>query len=277
MVSDISIARDTMAKSLIDICQFDVTLPLTEKTRNIHTNSFIYFEPVPFMEDMNRIYAPMGATSSTRGVFYRKGYWYVKSVKITYNNNKQEMKLSLAPFPSVFDSQDMSSKTKATKTSDNKTSTDKWNNEVKLNPPSWLSKKDKEWAVRTVEKAIGTKKNELSIAKAVYRHFKEHYNYIYYADLRHTTPKGNREKAWNYGGGNCADGANLLETLMLTAGIKARIKHPTNHYIVKVTIDGKSYWVDNHRSRGIVTWNTVWHGRTSNSEANITNGEWING
>ena len=186
------------------------------------------------------------------------------------------MKLTLAPFPTVFTVQDMT-KQKASKTNTNKDSTSKNNNELKLTPPSWLSKKDKEWAIRTVQKAVGTKKNELSRAKAIYKYFKEHYDYIYYANLRYCTPKGNREKAWNHGGGNCADGASILETLMLTAGIKARIKHPYYHYIVKLTIDGKTYWVDNHRSKGIVTWNQVWHGRTSNSEANISKGEWING
>ena len=61
---------------------------------------------------------------------------------------------------------------------------------------------------------------------------------------------------------------------MLPAGINARIKHPPNHYIVKLRIDGKTYWVDNH---GTKSWNKVWRGKTSNSEANITNGEYING
>lgn len=272
-MSDLDDARDTVAKSLIDLCDFKVTLPLTKKTKNIHTNTFIYFEPLPLMDDMDRIYEPMGATRSTRWVFYRKGYWYVKAVEISYANDEQSMTLTLAPFPTVFEAQDMGANKESTKS--NKTNTDTASDDIKA--PSWLSKSDQKWAEDTVRKAIGTKKKPLSKAKAIYAYFKNHYGYSYYSDLRYTTPKGNRERAFKRGTGNCADGANLLETLMLTGGINARIKHAPNHYIVKIVVDGKTYWVDNSRSKGIVTWNHVWNGRTSNNEGNITKGVYING
>ena len=103
-------ARDLMAKSLIDLINFKVTVPLTSKTKNIHTNSFIYFEPLPSMEKMDNIYTAMGRNKSTRWVAYRKGYWYVKAVKVTYNDSKQEMELTLSPFPTVFDAQELSAK-----------------------------------------------------------------------------------------------------------------------------------------------------------------------
>lgn len=275
-MSSIDEARDTVAKSLIDLCQFTVTVPLSEKTKNIHTNSFIYFEPLPFMDKMESIYKAMGKTRSTRFVGFRKGYWYVKAVTITYKGDEQSMQLTLSPFPSVFEADEMKANT--TKTANNNTDT-KNDNKVDdgVKAPSWLSKSDKAWAEATVRKAIGTKKKELAKAKAIYKYFKQHYGYTYYADLRHTSPKGNREKAWKKGSGNCADGANILETLLLTGGIKARIKHAPNHYIVRIKVDGKTYWVDNSRSKGKVTWNHVWNGRTSNSEANITDGKWING
>ena len=271
-MSSINDARDLLAKSLIDLCDFKVTVPLSEKTKNIHTNSFIYFEPVPFMDQMDNIYNAMGKTQSTRWVSYRKGYWYVKAVSIKYTNDEQSMELTLAPFPTVFNAQDMTAKDAATT---NKSVGDGSKDTIKA--PSWLSKSDRTWAEATVRKAIGTKKKPLAKAKAIYTYFKKHYGYQYYADLKYTTPKGNREKAFKHGKGNCADGANILETLLLTGGINARIKHAPNHYIVKITIDGKTYWVDNSRSKGVVTWNHVWHGRTSNNEGNITKGVYING
>ena len=117
-------------------------------------------------------------------------------------------------------------------------------------------------------------KTKEEVAKKIYYAFKKHYRWINYRDLRYTSPKGNREKAYNRGVGNCADGANILETLFLTAGLNARIKHAPNHYIIKLVIDGKVYWCDN---RITTAWNTVWKGRTSNSEDNITNGVYING
>lgn len=88
-MSSIDEARDTVAKSLIELCQFTVTVPLSKKTKNIHTNSFIYFEPLPFMDKMESIYKAMGKTRSTRFVSFRKGYWYVKAVSITYKGDEQ--------------------------------------------------------------------------------------------------------------------------------------------------------------------------------------------
>ena len=274
-MSDLDDARDVVAKSLIDLCELKVTLPLNNKTKNIHTNTFIYFEPLPLMDDMDRIYTPMGATRSTRWVFYRKGYWYVKGVEITYTGDNQSMQLTLAPFPTVFEADDLGAN--STKSNKSSSSNGNANSGDGVKAPSWLSKSDRAWAEDTVRKAIGSKKGELAKAKAIYKYFKQHYDYVYYSDLHRTTPKGNREKGWKMGGGNCADGANILETLLLTAGINARIKHAPNHYIVKITVDGKVYWVDNSRSKGIVTWNHVCNGRTSNSEGNITDGKYING
>lgn len=280
-MSSIDEARDTVAKSLIELCQFTVTVPLSKKTKNIHTNSFIYFEPLPFMDKMESIYKAMGKTRSTRFVSFRKGYWYVKAVSITYKGDEQSMQLTLSPFPSVFEADEMKANT--TKTANNNTGNNDKNkgnnNDDNIKAPSWLSKSDQAWAEATVRKAIGTKKKELAKAKAIYKYFKQHYGYQkpVYSNLRYTTPKGNREKAWKHGQGNCADGANILETLLLTGGINARIKHAPNHYIVRIKVDGKTYWVDNSRSKGKVTWNHVWNGRTSNSEANITDGKYING
>jgi hypothetical protein len=186
------------------------------------------------------------------------------------------MKLSLSPFPTLFEAQDMEAKNNTTvstgKTNDkNKQET---TTDIVLTPPSWLCKSDKKWAEETVKKAIGTKTKPLAVAKAIYNYFKDHYGYSEYWNLEHTSPKCNRESAFRRGSGNCADGANILETLFLTAGLNARIKHPPNHYIIKLKIDGNVYWCDNV---GTKHWNKVWHNTTSESEDNITDGVYING
>ena len=273
-MSKVDDARDKMAKSLIDLVDFKVTLPLTSKTKNIHTNSFIYFEPLPDMEKIDSIYSAMGRNKSTRWTMYRKGYWYVKNVKITYNQTEQKMELTLSPLPTVFEAEKMEAKSNTNTSVSNPGKTNTSKKKKGIIAPSWLNKSDRKWAEKTVKKAIGTKKGELKQAKAIYNYFKDRYAYKKYSDLRYTTPKGNREKAFRRGKGNCADGANILCTLMLTAGINARIKHAPNHYIVKLKINGKVYWVDNH---GTKSWNKVWRGKTSESESNITKGAYING
>lgn len=267
-MSKIDDARDKMAESLINLCDFKVTLPLSDKTRNIHTNTWIYFEPLPFMDEMDKIYESMGASKSTRYCFYRKGYWYVKATKITYSNTDGKIELTLSPFPPVFNTEKITNTTNTTSSNTNNKVSDG------IKAPSWLNSTDKLWAEQTVRRAIGTNKTKLLKAKAVYNYFKNHYGYQGYSNLKYTTPKGNRKSAFLRGKGNCADGANILETLMLTAGINARIKHAPNHYIVKLVIDGRTYWVDNH---GTKSWNRVWRGKVSENEGDITKGVYING
>ena len=206
-----------------------------------------------------------------RYTHYRKDYWYVKGVEISYNEGT--MTLTLSPLPSPYPDEKISKTTSTTSTG--KTNTDKVNKKTNnFNAPSWLSKTDREWAVAFVTDAVRGSTDKLTMAKRIYDKFKNGYKYSSYSDLKYTTAKGNRKNAYLKGKGNCADGANILETLMLTAGINSRIKHAPNHYILKISINGKTYWCDNRSTKA---WNTVWEGRTSNSEANITDGVYING
>ena len=269
--ADIDIARDEMAKSLIDMCSFEVTLPLSDKTKNIHTNSFIYFEPVPQMEAMENIYENMGRNKSTRYVFFRKGYWYVKDVKISYSDDKQEMKLTLSPFPTVFEKQDMSgssssgkSATKVKTKKETKTTDD-------ISAPEDFSKADKEWAESIVRKAIGTKKDPKSRAIAIDKAFKSHIFYNYYECCYYTRDGKNFKNAWSHGL-NCADGANVLTALFRTAGLNADILHGPHHFFVRLKIDGKTYYTDNAAKSGNHTsraFGSTWKGMTSGSKSEI--------
>ena len=265
-------AMQKMAESLINLVDFKITVPLSKKTKNIHTNTFIYFEAPWFGEQIEGIYDEIKSTCKPfRYTFYRKNYWYVKGTSVSYKNGTME--ITLSPMPTPYNQEKLNKTTTTTTSSSANTSESKSKGDG-IKAPSWLSKSDREWAEKFVKNAIKGSNDKLKRAKRIYSKFKDGYNYCGYSDLKYTTPKGNREKAFRRGCGNCADGANILETLMLTGGINARIKHAPNHYIVKLKIDGKTYWVDNH---GTKSWNYVWRGKTSNNEGNITNGEYING
>ena len=116
-----------------------------------------------------------------------------------------------------------------------------------------------------VEKAIKGKKKPLDKAKAVDKTFKNHVFYSFYWDVKHP----NLDEAWKNAHLNCADGANVLCAMFIKAKLKATIIHVPEHYIVRVTIDGKAYYTDNAASDGAHTtrpFGEVWRGITSGSE-----------
>lgn len=264
-------AQNIMAESLNNLVEFTITVPLSSKTKNIHTNTFIYLEWEDLPDNITYLYKKVkNKISAFRYTLYREGYWYVKSMDINFKDGT--MQLGLSPFPTPYSVEKLKSPTQKENVNQKSVKTT-----AKTSKVDFLSKSDMAWAKKTVEKATRGKTTDLQKAKAIYTYFKKHYGYTSYSNLRYTTPTGNREKAFQKGSGNCADGANILETLFLTAGLNARIKHAPNHYIIKLKIDGKTYWVDNSRGKGVVTWDKVWRGVTSNSEANITDGRYING
>lgn len=115
-----------------------------------------------------------------------------------------------------------------------------------------------------VEDAIQGLTDALEIAKAVDKAFKEHVFYKYYKNVRHP----DLDEAWQNAHLNCADGANILCAMFLKAGFKATIVHTPNHYIVKITIDKKTYYTDNAAATGSHTtraFGEVWRNITSGS------------
>jgi len=115
-----------------------------------------------------------------------------------------------------------------------------------------------------VNKAIKGKKTALEKAKAIDSAFKNHVFYSYYYDVHHP----DLDEAWKNAHLNCADGANVLCAMFIKAKIKAVIVHVPSHYIVKLTIDGKTYYTDNAAEDGKHTtrpFGEVWRGNTSGS------------
>ena len=116
-----------------------------------------------------------------------------------------------------------------------------------------------------VKKAIKGKSGPLEKAKAIDKAFKEYIIYKYYFDVHHP----DLDEAWKNGHLNCADGANVLCAMFISAGLKAVIIHTSGHYIVKLTINGQTYYTDNAANTGEHTtrpFGEVWRGITSGSE-----------
>ena len=119
-----------------------------------------------------------------------------------------------------------------------------------------------------VQNAIQGKTTDLEKAKAIDSAFKNHIIYKLYSDVHHP----DLNDAWN-NWLNCADGANVLCAMFISAGLNAVIVHVPpeltqgyGHYIVKLTINGKTYYTDNAANTGSHTsrpFGEVWLGQTS--------------
>lgn len=106
MSKELDAAKEEIVNSMLNLCNFTITVPLSEKTKNIHTDTFIYLEPLDFMNKIDNIYSSLTNKSGVgcrecKFVPYRKGYWYVKEVKIKYDT-EQTMTLTLAPLPTTY-------------------------------------------------------------------------------------------------------------------------------------------------------------------------------
>ena len=115
-----------------------------------------------------------------------------------------------------------------------------------------------------VKQAIKGKKTPLEKAKAIDKAFKNHVYYSYYWNVHHP----DLEEAWRNAHLNCADGANVLCAMFNSAGLNAVIVHVPEHYVVRVTINGKQYFTDNAASDGAHTtrpFGQTWKGMTSGS------------
>ena len=117
-----------------------------------------------------------------------------------------------------------------------------------------------------VKNAIKGKKDDLEKAKSIDGAFKDHVIYSYYSDCQHAD---DLDAAWEDATLNCADGANVLCAMFISAGLDAVIVHTDGHYIVKLNIAGQTYYTDNAAADGSHTtrpFGEVWRGITSGSE-----------
>ena len=117
-----------------------------------------------------------------------------------------------------------------------------------------------------VQNAVKGKTDPLEKAKAIDKSFKDH---VYYRKYYGAKYPNDLEKAWQDAHLNCGDGANILCAMFIKAGFKAVIVFVPGHYIVKVNVNGKTYYTDNGWTEGQLSkrpFGEVWRGITSGSE-----------
>jgi len=104
-----------------------------------------------------------------------------------------------------------------------------------------------------VQKAIDGVTDDLTKAKNIDKAFKSYIIYKLYYNAQYS----DLEAAWKAQWLNCADGANVLCAMFLSAGLDAVILHVDpeysegyGHYIVRVKVNGQTYYTDNAASTG---------------------------
>ena len=270
----INIAREEMANSLINMLDFTITIPLTEDTKNIHTNSFIRLnQDLVTADNLFDIYSAMGKTTASRNVNFRKNYWYVEETEVSYKNKTMKLKLLALPSVPKYDKNDMNNNSSSTNKTVNKTSTNNKSNNNSFTGNVKL--RGDKYCQEIVKKAIGTANNQLTMAKKCDDYFKKNHVYTKYYNFNYGK---NFKKTWNHNALNCGDGAVCLCNMFYTIGLEPKmlLSPDTKHYFVKVKIDGKWYYCDQsgsekaHTNRRLSTSHahsvSVWNGYSTGSE-----------
>jgi len=246
-----------------DFLSLTLTIPLGNPAlKKVHTNQWL-FTDLPREFDLANWTILSEALNSTtnRNKGYVKNRWYIEGNNITVDTNgKAEMKLNLNAFASSLSSYtDMNREMqKAYSDAKNQQNQNKKNkNKTKAVTKSKVNTSLKggwgKWAYEYVKKVVGMETDPLKKAKLIDKKFKSETHWSDYPNPVKTQSKvSNYERVYNGHYMNCADGANILCALFLSAGINATIRHTygtTNgrswgHYIVRLSINGKYYWTD---------------------------------
>ena len=128
------------------------------------------------------------------------------------------------------------------------------------------------WVTRLVREVVGNENDVLKRCKKMHEYWRWKKVWTYYTNMRYTGGSvANLEKQWSRRGFNCGDGANYLSAFYACCGAKTGIylTYDSAHYIVKVEINGKTYWCDHSGGEGahntLRGWNQTWHGYRSGS------------
>ena len=255
-----------------DYLKLDITLPLGDKAlKKVHTNQWCFTTlPEEFSLGNWAVIAKALNANTNRYEGYVENRWYIDSVTIDVDaNGKAEMKLGCNAFASSlqkyaddfrsFEKAYTDATTKTTKTTsaakDTSNAVNTSNNTTISN--GWWGN----WVTKMVQDNVGNETDTLTKCKKMYNVFCDHIYYsLYYNAPKTYSGVDSFESAWNKNGLNCGDGANILAAFMECCGAKAEILNgygcEYGHYVVKVTINGNTYWCDHaansgqHTSRG---------------------------
>jgi len=277
-------AKDLITEHARDYLTAKVKIPLGNPAlKNVHTNQFLFMDfPSDFSLENWETIAKALNSSETRYGGYSKTRWYIEGCTIDVDaKGKAEMSLDLNAFASTTKEftdgyraltkayedavNNTVSSTKAKTTSSTKQTT----NAVKSNNTTikngWWGK----WVTEFVKKTVGNETDTLKKCKIMYETFRQKVFYAYYYDADKTYKGVNTyESAYKNGHLNCADGANILCAFYECCGASSSIylgkAKGDGHYVVKCTINGKSYWTDQSGARGahntLRGWNQTYGG-----------------
>lgn len=262
-----------------DLLKLKVELPLGDlDLKKVHTNQFLFTHlPSDFAlvnwETLGNVLSSnynrySGAKTSTNR-------WYIEGCTIDVDvKGTGKMSLDTNAFASTLNSysEDYKSFQDAmnnTSTSNN-SSTKSKSNAVKSNNNTIKNGWWGDWVTKTVKAQVGDETDVLKNCKKMHEFFRWKTRWTGYSDMPYTGGSvKNLEKQWHRHKFNCGDGANYLSAFYSCCGAKTGIylTYDKEHYIVKVEINGKTYWCDHSGAEGAYNtlrgWNSTWHGYRS--------------
>lgn len=236
-----------------------VKIPINSPAlKNVHTNQFLFMDLPEQMElDNWDIIAKALSENVNRYIDYKTNRLYIEGVDIKVQaGGKAEMELSINAFPSSLSSYAEKYKEyeKNLTSTNNQTDKDKSNaiagNNSTVQNGWWGS-----WVTEMVKKNVGNETDTLRKCKKMYQVFCDHIYYSLYCNAPKTCSGANSfESAWNKNGLNCGDGANILSAFLECCGAKVNILNGSGcgygHFVLKVTINGSTYWCDHASNSG---------------------------
>lgn len=252
-----------------DYLKVDLTLPLGDKClKKVHTNQWL-FTDLPKQFDLTNwtILAQALNANTNRYEGYVENRWYIESndISVDVASGKAEMKLGLNAFASsyatyadayksferAYNQDSSSSSSTSTSGSGNKTSASKNTTNAVTSGKNTTIKSGwwGTWMENFVRETVGSETDTLKKCKMLYNKFREHMFYKRYC-CACKTRNHSYEKAWKDAHLNCGDGANFQSAMYNCAGAEATCMSTDFHFIVRIRINGQTYWTDQSGAEG---------------------------
>ena len=240
---------DTVANilNLSEMLELKVTLPLSSTTRKLKCRQFIKTDlTLPTIAKMTKLDTTYHISELEN---YRQHIWNIRDMK--YDLEKETVTLTLSPYSynTFKDKQDF---TKNTNSSSSNTT-----NKANTSADGAVTLKcNNEFLKKTVERAIGSKKNLKAQADACISSFNQNHTYHLYYDFNYGK---DFKRTWNARGLNCGDGAFVMCSMLACLGLHpymklasgSAINRAYGHYWGVVKIQGKTYYFDHANGEGM--------------------------
>lgn len=275
-----------------DYLSLTLTIPLGhEALKEVHTNQWLFTNLPPEFDLANWTVIAQALNSSVnRYEKYIKNKWYIEGVDINVDaGGKAEMKLTLNAFASSVSSytemaremkkayNDATSSTNSTSTTSNnssKNTSKAVNNGNSTIKNGWWG----DWVTKTVSSVVGSETDVLKRCKKIHEYFRWKTKWTRYNNMVYTKGDVKKlEKQWYRHKFNCGDGANYLSAFYSCCGAKTGIylSYDYAHYVVKVEINGKTYWCDHSGGEGMYNTRRGWNQTFGGYRSGYAKGKYV--